>query len=176
MQEVEYELETFSAFVIRVGYVVVARGEVGEVGHHDDFTLVFECGREAHEVATVGFVHSDNEVEVFEIGFGNLPAAVCEVVTASASMDAHALVGELPDVVVACAGAVDDESAAETCFVGNGFHDSFGGRGTADVAQTHEKYSYFLFVFKRVNKLYCFMVYVVVYHFIFLLDEVGHLN
>lgn len=55
-------------------------------------------------------------------------------------------------------------------------HDAVGGRRAAYIAKAHKKYSYFLFVFQRVNKFYCFMVYVVVYHFIFLLDEVGHLN
>lgn len=166
IKKVKDKLEALGAFVIGVGDMVEAGGESAhERGHRDDFGFVSGARREGAEIALVGGVHGDYEVEIVEVGATHLTAAVGEFVAAALCVDAHAAVGEFADMVVARSGRVDNPVGVAAAAVGNGPHHALRRGAAADIAEAHKKYFDFLFVFQRVNKFYCFMVYVVVYHF-----------
>ena len=91
-----------------------------------------------------------------------------ELKAAAACVHAHAVVRQLAYVVAACAGGVNFPARLVAVLSHNSLEYPLGRRRPANIAQAHKKYSYFLFALQRVNKFYCFMVYIVVYHICFI--------
>lgn len=143
LEQVKHELEALGSFVIGVGDVVIAAGErAHEGGHRDDFFLSLGRGGDGAEVALVGGVHRDYEVEVLEVVGPHLAAAVGEFVAASACVDAHTVVREVADVVVARAGGVDNPFLCAALALDDGAHHALSRRAAADIAQTHEEHAH----------------------------------
>ena len=94
VEEVEDELKALGAFVVGVGYVVVAGGEAAHPpGYGVDFLKRLRGGSESTKVVDVGAVHAYDQVEIVEIGWSDLTCEVGEVEASACGVDAHAAVG-----------------------------------------------------------------------------------
>lgn len=138
-EEVDDVGEAFGAAVVGIGDFAV--GVVAEVAAHGhDAGAVFSAAGEGEDVAEVGVVHGDDEVEGFKVAAGELAAEVAAPGVAFVlESGEHAAVGFVADVVVGGGGGVCLDFVFESGFADEAVEDDFGGGGAADVAEADEE-------------------------------------
>lgn len=125
----------------------VDAGKEGRHGHN----LGFLFWRERHlpEIVYVAVVHADDEVEVGEVGQGDAPTYMGEVIAPAACVGPHAWIGKVAGVVTLGAGRVDEEGIGVVVLVDDVLENAVGGGRTADIAETHEQYPHGTAVVER---------------------------
>ena len=147
-EQIQHKFESVGPVIVGVGHMVVARRQVDECRHRNDFLFILDSGSHHPEVACVRSVHGDYEVEIVEVAHSDLSAYVVELIATAASVNPHPLVGEIPDVVVTRSGRIDDEPVGVAAMLHQSVHHPVGGRRAADVAQAYKQYANFLLVFQ----------------------------
>ena len=131
--------EAVGATVVGVGDFAV--GVVLDVAAHGhDAGVVFAAAGEGEDVAEVGVVHGDDEVEGFEVASGELAAEVASPgVAFMFEGGEHAAVGFVADVIVGGGGGVGLDFLFESGFADEAVEDDFRGGRAADVAEADEE-------------------------------------
>ena len=140
-----YEVEgKFKVFAVAVVWVWdgCSPGVFDEVvGHADDLSALSTVVGLAADIAVVVVVHDHDAVEVSKVVPGiELSRDMVYAVAALCTMQPHALVGQLANVPWSDSCRVDIKLAGLSGIIDVFLHDGIGCRGSADIAQTDEKY------------------------------------
>lgn len=139
-EKIKHKLESFSAFIVGVGNIVVARGHSTEkLACRDDLVERLGCRGNAPEILLVGGIHRYDQIKRVEILLPDLAATMGQVETASAGVSPHARIGKLADMIVACPGRVDGPSGGIASFVNYRFHHAFGSRAATYIPEADKE-------------------------------------
>ena len=137
-QQVKHVLESLRATVVRVGDSIRYL-ELAEVGHTDNLLLGLYTGGTLAERIDVPVVHTDNQVEVKEVGGPDRTRQMRDGVASAGCMGPHAGVCHFSLVIVNESGRVGDEFSFSPGLSYQGVHDGFRRGRAADIAEAHEK-------------------------------------